>query len=357
MRTRRSERGIVFVIALAVLAALVAILAATAASQRVAMRAETNRIDERRARLMAQAGIQRAIAELANEAAAQQGGASTGSGSTSTQPTNATTTQDDWATLGTNGADRFIVGDSDFRLQIVDACSLIDLNTAPETQLDQLPLTPDQIDSLLDWRESSTTPRPDGAKDDYYNNLQNPYNTALRRLDTLDELMQVKGFTAQTIYTPQTNIGSTATIVQGSSDQQPTLYDLCTVESYAPMTRASGQALINVNAGGSTITKLQRLAQAGITGNLAERIIQIPNFASVGAICAQAGTGPQDYRLIWTTSPSTISLVRRGASTLTPLLRAFSTQFRTFRPTQCRPFCNVKAAASRASATWRTSKV
>src|SRR4051794_6040341 len=131
MRQPRSKRaGVTFIMTIGVLAGLVAILAAAAATQMVAIRSTGNRMWERRARLAAESGIQRALATLA------------------TQDPNATLQQDDWYTLGQEGDENFIVGDASFRLQIVDASGLVNINTAPEQQLQLMPLTTEQIESL-----------------------------------------------------------------------------------------------------------------------------------------------------------------------------------------------------------------
>ena len=56
-------------------------------------------------------------------------------------------------------------------------------------------LWPKLIDSFLDWTDANEVARPDGAEtEDYYATLKPPYKAANRPLDTVEELLLVKGF-------------------------------------------------------------------------------------------------------------------------------------------------------------------
>lgn len=266
----RTRRGSTFVVTVAVLAGLVAVLAGAAATHRVEADAAINRMESRRAEMAAQAGLSRAIASF------------------DTSNRGVSTQLDDWYTLGSNGADEFTLGNESFRIQIVDTCGRVDINTANTQQLQRLPLEQDQIDSLLDWRSNTRVARPDGAKDDYYHNLDNPYNTKLRRLDSVDELLQVKGFTANTIYEPQNIIGSgvVTSSANPSSNQTgtPTLYDLVEVDAINRAVSPSGQALANINT-----ATLQQLRARGVPNNTANAIIvrrRQRTFTGIGQVLA-----------------------------------------------------------------------
>ncbi len=252
MRRRRLDRGGVFITTLIVLTGLVAIVASYAASQRVSFQAKQNRVDKMRAEQMADSGIQRALAQIAL-----------------IDSTATTTKQDEWATLGTTGSDRFLVSDGSFRLEIVDASARVDINTATQEHLSRLPLTSEQVDCLLDWRSPELTPRPEGAKDEYYSNLPIPYNTALRPFFTVDELLQVRGFTPATLYEQAEVNNSNQFLVQGSVEDQPLLIDLIMVGQLSRNTGAGGQNMVNANTASA-----QQLAQ--ILGNqpLANQIVQ-----------------------------------------------------------------------------------
>lgn len=56
-------------------------------------------------------------------------------------------------------------------------------------------LWPELIDSFYDWVDEDDTPRIDGAEtDDYYANLDEPYQAKNGELDTVGELLLIKGF-------------------------------------------------------------------------------------------------------------------------------------------------------------------
>jgi hypothetical protein len=226
---------------ISVLAGMVAVVATFAGTQAASFRAAQTEMDRERAELMARAGVERALAEL------------------SQPPLDAgsITLQDAWLQLGQLGADRFRVGFGWFRLQIVDAASLVNLSTAPEEQLLRLPLTTEQIDSLLDWRSEEDMGRPEGAKDPYYNSLTEPYNASLRPLETLDELFLIKGFSPAALYEPPPDTVSTQYFIAGASDIQPVLAELVTVRSTSPIVGPGGQQMRNIAS--ATVPQLLQL--------------------------------------------------------------------------------------------------
>lgn len=280
--SRNRQNGQALLVVLAVTALLVSVLAVTASNQRTALRATTNRVELRKLRLIGQAAVQQALQSIIEGTTN-----STTSGSTSTTKTSVTL-QDAWATLGTSGGDRFTLPDGSFRIQIVDASSLIDLNTASQATLQNLPLTQEQVDCLLDFRTAGTTPRADGAKDSYYDGLQNPYNAKLRNLSTFDELLQVKQFTPQTLY-GYSNTQGNVTLQALTNGAQPTLADVATVNAFSQPTSATGAALINVNNPASA-ARIRTLR--GLTNNTIVALTRNPptNFPDIGAVLAIART-------------------------------------------------------------------
>lgn len=275
------RRGAVMVLTLLVLTGLVAILVGAAATQRLAFKAGLNRMEERRTAIAADAACQYVAAALA------------------TQSKTAITPDDDWVTLGTSGDERFTYGNESFRIQVIDAASRINLNTATQAQLQKMNFTEEQVDSLLDWRSAGQTARANGAKDAYYNELPQPYNTALRPLKSVDELLLIKGFTATDLMKTldqQDAVGgnNVATPVTTTSSDTgaptPILYDLVTVDSVSQNIGANGQPKLDVN---SAQTNMQALLQMGLPPNLAGAIIQRRAtgrpFTSLGQILALPG--------------------------------------------------------------------
>ena len=229
MKTNR-RGGYILVQALVAVAGLVAFMAILAADQRDALDVCIRHLDQERAQAAADGGVARALEVLS-----------------SANP-NLVTQNDDWYKLGNSGDDEFDFDDgSSFRIQIVDACSMLNLNTATQIQLTNLPLQQDQVDCLLDWIQPGLSARPDGAKDDFYNSLPQPYNTKLAALTTVDELLLVDNWTAQTLYQPPA--------LQPTSTDYPTDQDgnylplaaFVTVDSLSPTLTTTGQARINIS--------------------------------------------------------------------------------------------------------------
>lgn len=98
------------------------------------------------------------------------------------------------------------------RYGFTDECSRLDLNQATAGQLRRLfeaviPQNNDfevevdvLVDSLLDWRERGRGPRPNGAKDEFYQALDPPYRVKSAPFATVEELLLVRGFTAWVVY-------------------------------------------------------------------------------------------------------------------------------------------------------------
>jgi len=286
----RRNRGSIFIFALGVMVVLIGVLASTVATQRAFAQQVTQESELIEARIAAYAGIERARQTL-QEVADLTSDSGTG---TTGQTSTATTLNDTWYTLGNNGDENFVLGGSTFRIQVLDACGLIDINSATEAQLQKLPLAQDQIESLLDFREGSLDPRALGAKDTYYNNLETPYNTKLARFDTFDELLHVKGFTAKLLYEPSENT-SGSDLVPGRNGELPVLYDLLTANAYSPNTRPDGTARVNINAQGTTAQTLQQ-PPISIPVNIAIQIAARKNWGGIGEVLALPGAQTDDVQ-------------------------------------------------------------
>lgn len=279
---RSKQAGGIFVVAIAVLAGLVSVLVLVAASQRVANNAQIRRQESGRARMMAEAGIQRALAALQD------------------QVNSPTTINDDWAQLGQNGGEQFQLGNASFRVQILDAAAKVNLNTATQEHLEQLPLEPDQVDAILDWRESTRQPRPGGGKDEFYNQLTNPYNAKLGPFQSVDELLMVKGITAMDLYSVRTDVVNTNRPTRTSTGEQTQLPldELLTVDSTSQAVNATAQAKLNLN----TVNQAQQIVQrGGVTLAVANQIIQRRpggGYPNIGEVLGTPGVTIQNARTL-----------------------------------------------------------
>jgi type II secretory pathway component PulK len=270
--SRRRQRGVVLVQALILIAGLMALMAVLVANQRVTMSATQNTLRQRRAEVAARSGLAVALATLQDANA------------------NLVTLDDDWATVGDSGNDAYELDESGsvrYRVQILDAGSRVNVNVATQTQLQALPLTMEQSDSLLDWREATAQPRPEGAKDEYYNELPEAYNAKLGRLTTLSELLLIRGWTAWDLYNPPSdNVMTTATPLEDANGNLLSLADVLTTDSGMPNTRADGTARTNISQGTLNPAALQ---QMGIDQGLATQIVAAAPFTTWGQLFALPG--------------------------------------------------------------------
>ena len=238
---RKRSAGYILIQALVAVAGLLALMAILAGDERVTINGIQAELDRTRAEEADQSGIAQALAVL------------------STANENEVTLNDTWSTLGSSGNEEFDFPDgTSFRMQIIDASSLINLNTATQTQLQTLPLQQDQVDSLLDWIQTGTTARTDGAKDAFYNSLPQPYNTKLGPLTTVNELLLIHNWTGQTIYQAPT---TSTTLTLGTDQYGNTLplAALFTVDSGAPNTSSTGAALVNLSTRNVSANSLRTL--------------------------------------------------------------------------------------------------
>ncbi|MGA2240694.1 MAG: helix-hairpin-helix domain-containing protein [Verrucomicrobiota bacterium] len=110
--------------------------------------------------------------------------------------------------LSSISLDNIPVGDGTVSIKIIDLERFANINTATETELQQV-LTVMGVDandisvvsdSILDWIDSDDLPRVAGAESDYYQGLNPPYYAKNAPIDDLSELQYIKGVT-QEIYT------------------------------------------------------------------------------------------------------------------------------------------------------------
>lgn len=250
------RRGLVMVVTLAAIAGVVMGVAIFAQNQNNAVQMTINRNELRRARVAALAGVQYALTSIQT---------------ISETPQDPVTADDDWAQLGQTGAEEFILGSESFRVQIVDNSTFIDLNTVTEAQLNNLNLTQQQIDSLLDWREAGNTQRTEGAKDEFYNGLARPYNAHLNRFQSVNEIFDVQGFTPADVF--NTNQNTFSTVNNALSDTP--LYNLLGIDCYSSAFNPEGNGKANINL--NTLTAQQLAQNAQIPQQNAQTIIQQRN--------------------------------------------------------------------------------
>jgi DNA uptake protein ComE-like DNA-binding protein len=318
----RLERGSAFLTSLAVVVVMVLLVVGAAARIRTEANTQRARLEGMRADRMADAGLSRVLASLQTH-----------------DPNAATTATDEWRELGQDTEEEFAVGTGRFRVQILDAGAFVNLNTASEEQLLQLPLTQEQVESLLDWREAGQFARPLGAKDDYYNALATPYNTALKRLATFSDLLAIKGFDGATLYEAPTGDRVRA-LTQGAAESQLPLSLLAGVDSACANVGPDGQQRLNVNQ-----VQAQQMTGRGIRQQAAQAIVNRRNtqgtFTSMRDVLGVPGLNSGDF------GPILDNLSLNGAATLTGRLNLNSASEEVLRTVPDLPDEAIQSILSR----------
>jgi general secretion pathway protein K len=204
-----------------------------------------------------------------------------------------------WRIDGTEQVDA--LGGGYYRIRLLDESGKIDLNLAPEVILRNLLNSLDLpgedkdllvntiVDSILDWKDPDDFHRLHGAESDYYQSLPNPYKAKNGNFDTVEELILVKGVTAEILY---------------GNDQKPGLVDFLTVQARTNK--------INLNAA----TKPVLLALPGMTPEIAEAVVayrqekEIKSLQEIAGLLGEAQAQMAPY--VTVAAGNTFTIESRG---------------------------------------------
>jgi len=196
-RVRGDERGVALVIVMLVLSLLLAIAGEFATAMRVEGKTALNFRGTVAAGYLAEAGYQRALVELGPEPIAHvldQGVL--------------VFRRARVELLKPPAREDIALGPGRFSYRITDEDSRLDLNLATPQQLqrllEELGVERDArdviVDSIQDWRDGNEEHRLNGAESDYYLALPVPYKAKNADLESVDELLQVRGVTPALFY-------------------------------------------------------------------------------------------------------------------------------------------------------------
>jgi general secretion pathway protein K len=181
---------------------IITILSVVALEFSFAMRTEVNITknfkDEFELYAIAEGGVQRAIAELIlkHDPRVQQL-------KKTMKAEELTPEMKEWVTDGRPNVVQ--LGQGECELRIMSEAGKININTISEATLRKvignLGLEAEKrdvvVDSILDWRDPDDLIRVNGAENDYYQSLKEPYRCKNANLDSVEELLLVKGITPE----------------------------------------------------------------------------------------------------------------------------------------------------------------
>jgi general secretion pathway protein K len=157
------------------------------------------------------------------------------------------------------------LGPGHFTYRISDEEARLNLNTSPPERIDRLlqglgldkSARDSLVDSLQDWRDPNEEHRLNGAEsDDYYLKLPVPYRARNANLESVTELLQIRGVTPALFHGAKTN---------------PGLAEYVTVKSQGP---------VNLNTASAPVLRAMGLADAEIVEVLQAR--REAPYATVG---------------------------------------------------------------------------
>ena len=191
----RSSRGIVLIMVLWVIVILSVIVLEFSFAMRTEVNIAKNYKEETQLYAMAEGGVQRAIAELIykQDPRVQQ--------KRNKKLEEVPPEQREWMTDGRPYSLPFDQGTCE--VKITSEAGKVNINTVSDPTLrkiiGQLGLEGEArdvlVDSILDWRDPDDFYRVNGAENDYYRALKEPYDCKNGNLDSIEELLLVRGVT------------------------------------------------------------------------------------------------------------------------------------------------------------------
>lgn len=155
-----------------------------------------------------------------------------------------------------------------------DEASKLNLNSASTSMVSRLPAMKASLtDALLDFVDVDDMPRPEGAEQEYYDALPQPYRIPNGPLATVEQLLLVRGFTPAVVLGEDANRNFSLDPNEDDGDEreppddadgrlQAGLLPLVTVYSREPNTDRGGKPRFHLNRPGASVTETNDLPQA-----------------------------------------------------------------------------------------------
>lgn len=142
------------------------------------------------------------------------------------------------------------LGNGTLKYDIVDEEGKLNINTASRDQLKYIFLDSGVdsteadviVDSIIDWRDSNDMHMSNGAEEDYYRSLPEPYSCKDGPFDSVEELLMVKGMTPEILY------GSSDASRDEEDSEEEDVYD-----GVAKYLTVNGPGVININTAGRVV--------------------------------------------------------------------------------------------------------
>jgi type II secretory pathway component PulK len=173
----------------------------------------------------------------------------------------------------------------------------------------QIPnMTEDVANSILDWLDgSSTIPRTNGAKDEFYPTLTPAYHVKNGPLDSLEELLLVKGVTPQLLYGNDVNRNGVIDPDEDQNDGNPDggWQQYFTIYSREPNLDSTGSPRIYLND--TDMNNLSANLQSALGADLAQFIVAYRLYGGGAGATNTMGRGNTQFQRLTGSTASGVS--------------------------------------------------
>jgi type II secretory pathway component PulK len=194
---------------------------------------------------------------------------------------------------------------------VIDEAGKLNLNLVNDEILLKLPnMTNEAAASIIDWRDSDTEPLPDGAENDYYLSLDEPYYAKDNAYETIDELLFVRGCTRELVFGEDTNFNNIlddnendrdASLPEddGDSTLDRGFVDYLTVYTGGPNVNAEGDPRIFINqAAPDGLTELLEEKLTGNTQEIEDRILAARPYRNMMDFYFRSGLDAEQFAAV-----------------------------------------------------------
>ncbi|MCK5654772.1 MAG: general secretion pathway protein GspK [Candidatus Aureabacteria bacterium] len=202
----KDNKGIALLIVLWILTILSVIALSFVYMMRLEIKMAKYQRDKAQAFYLARAGLERAIVQLVIDKRSSR---------------KIDALNESWSVNPDAYEDVNLAGGS-YKVEVSDESGKININTASAGLLRNLPVIKDAenraeiCDSIIDWRDTNSNHELSGSEDNYYQALEEPYHCKNGHLDTVEELLLVKGVTGDLLY--EEDADSDTSFLDGDGD-------------------------------------------------------------------------------------------------------------------------------------------
>ncbi len=302
---RNPQSGTVLIVTISVVLVLAGLALVFAQSMRVAAAVSANHVASLQAECIANGALEYLVGKLST-AAEQQG--------TSSQ----SETTDSYKALQVGQGYFWILrsnleSDREFDYGLANESNKINLNSASQEMLQRLPgMTAELAASIIDWRDSDSEVTTGGAEDEYYLLQSKPYHCKNAPLETVDEILLIKGASEELLYGEDTNLNGVLDECENDGDLSDPpdnrngrldrgFYDYVTVYSVESNVDAQGSARVNINSA-TARSNLQSALQKVVSEDRALEIMTLvptnPNYSNIIDFYYRTGLKPDEFSQI-----------------------------------------------------------